>query len=137
MAQPFPLSATVTTEWHTLSPSCFSSRLKPAGQHSHTHTAAHTHTHTHTYTTHTHITHTHTHNITCTHITHTHRGVFSERRYRRLPRAPLRGGRKKLRPAKKKKTRIMFLFCWTEFFCAPFYISNQYFDIKTKGVRTY
>ena len=29
------------------------------------------------------------------------RGVFSYRRYRRLPRAPLRGGRKKLRPAKK------------------------------------
>src|SRR4029434_1703564 len=74
------------------------------------------------------------------------RGGFSYRRYRRSPRAPLRGGRKKLRPATNKKTRIMFLFCWTEFFCAPFYISNQYFDIKTKhkisqkskteGVRT-
>src|SRR4029434_10733570 len=37
------------------------------------------------------------------------RGGFSYRRHRRSPRAPLRGGRKKLRPAKEK----------TEFFLRP------------------
>src|SRR4029434_6815588 len=34
-----------------------------------------------------------------------HRGGFSYRRYRRSPRAPLRGGRQKMRPAKKKKKK--------------------------------
>src|SRR4029434_6522468 len=118
------------------------------------HTHTHTHTHTHIRPSHTrlgnarpahhtcghklymHYTHTYTHTHTHIHIhthTYTHRGGFSYRRYRRSPRAPLRGGRTKLRPAKKKKKNFFFFFAGHSFFCAPFYISNQYFDIKKKS----
>src|SRR4029434_11304657 len=50
------------------------------------------------------------------------------------------GGKKNARQKKKKKKKdCFFFFGWTDFFCAPFYISNQYFDIKKRkgeGVRT-
>src|SRR4029434_1303329 len=64
-------------------------------------------------------------------LRHSPRGGFSYRRYRRSPRAPLRGGRKKLRPAKKKQKKNKNCVF---FFCAPFYISNQYFDMKKKNL---
>src|SRR4029434_10365438 len=69
-------------------------------------------------------------------VTYTGRGGFSYRRYRRSPRAPLRGGRKKLRPAKKKKKQelcFFFFFFLKEVFFHLFYVSNQYFDIKKKS----
>ena len=41
------------------------------------------------------------------------------------------GGAKNCAQQKKKKKRIgVFFFAGQSFFCAPFYISNQYFDIK-------
>ena len=42
------------------------------------------------------------------------RGGFSYRRYRRSPRAPLRGGCKKLRPAKKKLKNKNCVFFWLD-----------------------
>ena len=48
------------------------------------------------------------------------RGGFSYRRYRRSPRAPLRGGRKKLRPANKnKKKQELWVFLLDRVFFAP------------------
>src|SRR4029434_8085798 len=44
------------------------------------------------------------------------------------PKAPLRGGRKKLRPAKKKKKKNCFFFLLDRvFFAPPFYISQPIF----------
>src|SRR4029434_9269943 len=56
------------------------------------------------------------------------RGGFYYRRYRRSPRAPLRGGRKKLRPAKKKKkTNVMFFFLLDRvFFPPPLYLQPTF-----------
>jgi len=46
------------------------------------------------------------------------RGGFSYRRYRRPPRAPFRGGRKKMRPAKK---------------CPPLYLQPIFWHLKKKS----
>ena len=55
-------------------------------------------------------------------------GGLSYRRYRRSPRAPQRGAQKN---AKKKKSFDSLKFVAGQFFfCAPFFIANQYFDIQ-------
>src|SRR4029434_4310874 len=44
--------------------------------------------------------------------------------------ATLRGAQKTAPSKKKKKQELCFCFAGQSFFCAPFYSSNQYFDIK-------
>src|SRR4029434_4935148 len=47
--------------------------------------------------------------------------------------ATLRGAQKTAPSKKTKKQELCFCFAGQSFFCAPFYSSNQYFDIKKKS----